>query len=52
MEIALAIISIVVGLVSIGLAIFSMVTTYRTEKRIVKICKNIRKLIDGKEDLS
>lgn len=44
MEIALAIISIVVGLVSIGLAIFSMVTTSRTEKRIIQFCKKNKKI--------
>ena len=40
MELALAIISIIVGLVSIVLAIVSMITTSRTEKRIIKIVKN------------
>lgn len=52
MELALAIISIIVGLVSIVLAIVSMITTSRTEKRIIKIVKNNRKLIDGKDDES
>ena len=52
MELALAIISIIVGLVSIVLAIVSMITTSRTEKRIIKIVKTIRKLIDGKDDES
>lgn len=52
MELALAIISIIVGLVSIVLAIVSMITTSRTEKRIIKIVENIRKLIDGKDDES
>ena len=37
MELALAIISIIVGLVSIVLAIVSMITTSRTEERIIKI---------------
>lgn len=46
----LAIVSLVVGIVSIVLAIYSMVTTSKMQKRIVKNCKNIRKLIDGKED--
>ena len=41
----LAIVSLVVGIVSIVLAIYSMVTTSKKKKRIVKICKNIRKLI-------
>ena len=45
----LAIVSLVVGIVSIVLAIYYMVTTSKMQKRIVKICKNIRKLIDGKE---
>ncbi len=52
MELALAILSLVVGIVSIVLAIFSMVTTARTEKKIIRICKNIRKLIDGQNDLT
>lgn len=52
MELALSITSLVVGLVSIVLAIFSMISTKKTQERIVKICKNIRKLIDGKDDLS
>ena len=46
----LPIVSLVVGIISIVLAIFSMVTTYKTEARIIKICKNIRKLIDGQDD--
>ena len=46
----LAVVSLVVGIVSIVLAIYSMLTTADMQKRIVKICKNIRKLIDGKED--
>ena len=50
MELALSIVSLVVGVVSIALAIVSMVSTARTEKRILKITKTIRKLIDGKED--
>ena len=52
MELALAIISIIVGLVSIVLATVSMITASRTEKRIIKIVKTIRKLIDGKDDES
>ena len=52
MELALAIISIIVGLVSIVLALVSMITTSRTEKRIINIIKTIRKLIDGKDDKS
>ena len=35
----LAIVSLVVGIVSIVLAIYSMVTTAKMQKRIVKICK-------------
>ena len=46
----LAIVSLIVGIFSIVLAIYSMVSTAKMQKRIVKICKNIRKLIDGKED--
>jgi len=46
----LPIVSLIVGVVSIVLAIFSMVTTYKTESRIIKICKTIRRLIDGKDD--
>ena len=50
MELALSIVSLVVGFTSIILAIVSMISTTRTEKRIIKIVKTIRKLIDGKED--
>lgn len=50
MELALSIISLVVGLVSIVLAIFSMASTKKTQDRIVDICKKIRKSIDGKDD--
>ena len=46
----LAIVSLIVGIFSIVLAIYSMVSTAKMQKRIVNICKNIRKLIDGKED--
>ena len=46
----LPIVSLVVGIVSIVLAIFSMITTYKIEARIIKICKKIRKLIDGQDD--
>ena len=46
----LSIISLIVGIVSIILAIYSMVTTAKMQKRIVNICKNIRKLIDGNDD--
>ena len=46
----LSIVSIIVGAVSIALAIFAMITKSKTEKRIIKICKKIRKLIDGKTD--
>lgn len=46
----LAIVSLVVGIVSIVLAIYSMVSTAKMQKRVIKICKNTRKLIDGKED--
>ena len=41
---------IAIGIVSIVLAIVSMVTTSLTEKRIIQIVKTIRKLIDGKDD--
>ena len=46
----LTIVSLVVGIFSIVLAIYSIASTSKIQKRIVKICKNIRKLIDGKED--
>ena len=46
----LPIVSLVTGIVSIVLAIFSIVTAYKTETRIIKICKKIRKLIDGQDD--
>lgn len=52
MELALSIISLVIGLVSIGLAVFSMISTKKMQNRIVNVCKDTRKLIDGKDDLS
>ncbi len=52
MELVFTVLSLLVGIVSIILAIFSMITTGKTEKRIIKIAKTIRKLIDGNDDLS
>ena len=46
----LTIVSLITSLFSVFLAVFSIVTTYKTEERIIKICKNMRKLIDGKDD--
>ena len=41
-KMVLSIVSLVVGLVSIVLAVFSMAITSKTEKRIIKICKSIK----------
>lgn len=50
MELALTIVSLIVGVVSIVLAIFSMVSTKKTQNRIIENTRKIRKLIDGKEE--
>lgn len=46
---AISIVSLIVGIVSIVLAIYSMVSTAKMQKRVLKTCFKIRKLIDGKD---
>ena len=46
----LSVVSLVVGIFSIILAVYSMISTSKMQKRIIILCKTIRKLIDGRED--
>lgn len=46
----LSVVSLVVGIFSIILAVYSMISTSKMQKRIITLCKTIRKLIDGRED--
>lgn len=50
MELALTIVSLIVGVVSIVLAIFSMLSTKKTQDRIIENTKKIKKSIDGKDE--